>query len=560
MSSFSFWAFFLTKALYLSFKMKEMEKVINRNYPISSHYFPVLIEEEAIYVDKTQFIVPLLEKKNNAMYFLSRPRRFGKSLFMSAIEHVFRGRRDLFKGLYIHDKIEWDEYPVIRFSLDKIGFTNIGLEEALYLEVRDFAEMNDIELSNTQYARCFKELIQKLSKKHQKKVVVLIDEYDKPIIHYVEKDNSSQAEVNRDILKSFYGILKDTSEFLRFTFITGVSKFSKVSIFSDLNQFEDLTLNPKFATVCGFTEAEIRQYCAQGLIDLAQKEGVDVEAMMDKIRYWYNGFSWNAEDFVYNPFSTMLLMKYQAFKNYWFESGTPTFLVQLINADFRYIIKDIKINSSVYSWHDLKNLDYISIMLQTGYLTLKKHLDGEEFIVNYPNKEVENSFNEMLLGDYMHKHPGHMSITALNIKEAFDKNDVEEVIGIIKNMFNTLPVQFFSHDVETKDKQGNIKIIKKSVNENFYQAVIYLIFSILGVRMAVEVSSQEGRIDAVVETETHIYIFEFKKNRKADMAVKQMLDKDYAGLYGLSKKQIVLVGVCFTMQKRGISDYLIKPI
>jgi hypothetical protein len=281
---------------------------------------------------------------------------------------------------------------------------------------------------------------------------------------------------------------------------------------------------------------------------------------MGEIRYWYNGFSWNAVDFVYNPFSTMLLMEKQKFSNYWFESGTPTFLVKLINADYRYIIKDVKINSNVYSWHDLKRLNYLSIMLQTGYLTFKKHIDGDNFIVNYPNKEVENSFSEMLLGGYLHQHPAMMSTTVFDIQDAFNNKDIDGVMSILKGMFQTLPNQFFFEEKEKTDSQGNTTTIKKAVNENFYHAVIYLIFKMLGVRMDVEVSSQEGRIDAVVETEKQIYIFEFKKNRKAEVAIQQMKDKNYAAHYSLSKKQIYLVGVCFTMQKRGISDYLFEAI
>lgn len=531
--------------------------MINRNYPLSSHYFPNLIENNAIYVDKTQFIVPLLANKNNASYFLSRPRRFGKSLFLSAIEQIFLGKKHLFKDLYIYDKIDWETqtHPVIRLSLDRIGFTDLGIEKALYAEIKSVANKYDIVLENDNSARCFGELIKKISEKYQKKIVILIDEYDKPIIYYVERDNSTQAEINRDILKSFYGVLKDSGEYLRFTFITGVSKFSKVSIFSDLNYFDDLTLNPKFATICGFTEAEIRQYCPQGLIDLGETEGKTVEEIMDKIRYWYNGFSWNAVDFVYNPFSFMHLMDKLAFKNYWFESGTPTFLVRLINADFRYIIKDVRVNANVYSWHDLKKLNYISIMLQTGYLTFKKYVGDDEYIVNYPNKEVENAFAEMMLGEYLQEHPAHMPVTASDIRDAFRNNDIEGVIKIIKDMFKAVPYQFFYEDKEIKDKEGHVKILKKAVNENFYHAVIYLIFKILGVKMNVEVSTQEGRIDAVVETDTHIYIFEFKKNRRAKVAIEQMKNKNYAAHYSLSKKQIYLIGVCFTQQKKGISDY-----
>jgi Predicted AAA-ATPase/PD-(D/E)XK nuclease superfamily len=534
--------------------------MINRNYPISSHYFPSLIENNAIYVDKTPFIVPLLAKENNATYFLSRPRRFGKSLFVSTIEHVLRGRQDLFKGLYIYDKIKWEKFPVIRLSLDRIGFISIGLEQALYLEINNIAKSYEIILEKPSYDTCFSELIQKLYEKYQKEVVVLIDEYDKPIIRYIEMNEPEQAETNRNILKNFYGILKDSGQFLRFTFITGVSKFSKVSIFSDLNNFDDLTLDPQFMTICGFTEAEIRHYCGQGLLDLAEKNGVDVEAIVDKMRFWYNGFSWNAKDFVYNPFSTMLLMKKQEFKNYWFETGTPSFLIPLINKDIKYDFSHIEVDSDIYNWHDLKRLDYLSIMLQTGYLTFKEHIVDNIYKINYPNKEVEDAFSKMLLEGYTHTQQGRLSVTILDIERALKRNDIKTVIVILENMFKSLPLQFFAEDVETLDKQGNIKIIKKAVNENFYHAIIYLVFSILGIKMPVEVSTNEGRIDAVVETDSHIYIFEFKKNRKPTVAIQQMKDKNYAAHYGLSKKQIVLVGVCFTMQKRGISGHLIEAI
>jgi hypothetical protein len=534
--------------------------MINKNYPISSQYFPKLIENDAIYVDKTQFIVPLWEKENNSVYFLSRPRRFGKSLFMSAIEHVFRGRQDLFKGLYIYDKIEWEEFPVIRLSLDRIGFTSIGLEKALYLAVHEIAKSYQIILENPSHDTCFSELIQQLFEKYQKGVVVLVDEYDKPIIHYIEKGNFDQAETNRDVLKAFYGVLKDSGQFLRFTFITGVSKFSKVSIFSDLNYFDDLTLNKEFMTVCGFTEAEIRQYCPQGLLDLAEQEGTNVEAIVEKMRFWYNGFSWNGKDFVYNPFSTMLLMKHQEFKNYWFETGTPSFLIPLINKDLKYDFTNMEVDSDIYNWHDLKRLDYISIMLQTGYLTLKEHVVDNIYRIYYPNKEVENAFSKMVLEGYTDTQQGRLSVTVLDIERAFKRNDVDAVIGILEKMFKTLPSPFFFEDKVTTDQQGNTKTTKKAVNENFYHAIIYLVFSILGIKMPVEVSTNEGRIDAVVETDTHIYIFEFKKNRKPAVAIQQMKDKNYADHYSLSKKQIVLVGVCFTMQKRGISGYLIEAI
>jgi hypothetical protein len=530
---------------------------MSRNYPIGTQNFKNLIESNGIYVDKTHLIVPLMRGEFHKSYFLSRPRRFGKSLFISALEQVFCANKELFKNFYIYDKIEWIEYPVIRFSLDKIGFTEIGLEAALLQMVQDVAAKNQITLQKNYPSGCFEELITKLHEKKQQKVVILIDEYDKPIIHGIEKDNSSLAEANRDILKAFYGILKDSEDHLRFTFITGVSKIAKVSIFSDLNNLDDLTFDEKYLTICGFTEAEMRHYCATGLQDLAEKEGVTVEQIVEKIRFWYNGFSWNAKIFVYNPFSTMCLMHKQEFKNYWFDTATPTFLARLVNKTHKYNFNNIKVEQSIYNWYDLTNLDFISVMLQSGYLTFKEHIVDELYMVGYPNKEVENAFSKMLLGDYLHQSAGLMGTTVHDIELALRKNDVSIVIDIITKMFKTLPYQFFLEDVEKVDKQGNLIIIKKQVGESFYHAIIYLIFNILAIRMKVEIPNSQGRIDAVIETDTHIYLFEFKKDRKPKAAIQQIWDNGYADLYRLQNKQIVCIGMSFTTQKRGVSGSVV---
>ena len=531
----------------------------NRNYP-TIHYFPNIINSGSVYVDKTPFILPLLQNTAKPSFFLSRPRRFGKSMFVSALEQVFLGKKDLFKGLYIYDKIEWDTYPVIRISMDKIQFAALGLEEALINAVKHAAEACDIRLAYTNSSGlAFQELLESLCKKHGKGVVVLIDEYDKPIINYLENDDSQQAEKNRDILKAFYGILKDNGQYLRFTFITGVSRFSKVSIFSDLNYVTDLTLDTRFATICGFTDTEIRQYCNTGLEDLALKEGKSVEDIMEKIKYWYNGFSWNAIDFVYNPYSTMLLMDAQVFDEYWFSSGTPTFLVKLINKDHKYDFDNLIVHKKDYDWHDLTNLDYISIMLQTGYLTFKKDLGKGAFKAYYPNKEVETAFSKMLLQGYTKSRPSQVSQTVYDIENCLEKHDLEGLVKILTDMFKILPSHFFQEEYDITDKQGNKKTVTKAVGESFYHAVIYLIFNTLGLQMNVEVAAKDGRIDAVIETDTHIYIFEFKKDKTAKAALKQITDNKYPDRFALSKKSIFLIGMSFSLQKRGINDYLILP-
>ena len=528
------------------------------NYP-TTHYLPHIINSGSVYIDKTQFVVPLMQNIGNSAFFLSRPRRFGKSMFVSTLEQVFLGKKELFKGLYIYDKIEWEAYPVIRFSMDRIGFPNLGLEMALFKAVQHAAEAYDIELKQTDSSLAFQELLEKLSQKYQKGVVLLVDEYDKPIIQYLEDSNIQQAEANRDILKGFYGILKDNGQYLRFTFLTGVSRFSKVSIFSDLNYLDDLTLDARYTTICGFTEADIRKYCHQGLEDLALQEGKTVEEIMDKIKFWYNGFSWNAVDFVYNPYSTILLMKKQAFDEYWFSSGTPTFLVKLINKAHTYSFAGLSVSKKSYDWHDLRKLDYVSIMLQTGYLTFKKDLGKGNFQIDYPNKEVETAFSKMLLQDYTQRNPSDVSQTVYDIGECLENHDLEGVIKILTNMFKTLPSHFFTEQHEITDKEGNIKTVTKAVGESFYHAIIYLIFNTLGIHMHIEVASREGRIDAVVETETHIYIFEFKKDRTAKAALQQIIDNKYPDRFALSKKQIFLIGISFSLQKRGINDHAILP-
>ena len=528
------------------------------NYP-TIHYLPHIINSGSVYVDKTQFVVSLIQNIGNSAFFLSRPRRFGKSMFVSTLEQVFLGKKELFKGLYIYDKIEWDTYPVIRFSMDRIGFPNLGLEMALLKAVQTVAKDYDVHLEETSSGLAFQELLKTLSQKYQKGVVLLVDEYDKPIIQYLEDSNIQQAEANRDILKGFYGILKDNGQYLRFTFLTGVSRFSKVSIFSDLNYLDDLTLDARYATICGFTEADIRKYCALGLEDLALKEGKTVEEIMDKIKFWYNGFSWNAVDFVYNPYSTILLMKKQAFDEYWFSSGTPTFLVNLINKDHTYNFDNLTASKDDYDWHDLRKLNVISIMLQTGYLTFKADLGNGYYKAGYPNKEVEKAFSKMLLKGYAYEGPSSVTQTLYDVEQCLQKHDLEGMIKILTNMFKTLPSHFFTEEHEVTDKEGNKKTVTKAVGESFYHAIIYLIFNTLGVHINIEVASREGRIDAVVETETHIYIFEFKKDRTAQAALKQIIDNKYPDRFALSKKQIFLIGISFSLQKRGINDHAILP-
>ncbi len=517
-------------------------------YPVGVQSFSKIIENNAIYVDKTDRIYLLLKEETVANYFLSRPRRFGKSLLISTLKAIFQGKKELFKGLYIYDKIEWEEFPIIHLSMSDINFVDLGLKEALWRATYHIAQKEELVLPQDPQGSPLRELLAALYEKYQKRVVILVDEYDKPITHGLEANDSSLAEINRDVMKGFYAGLKDADEYIRFLFITGISKFVKVSIFSDLNHLTDISLNKHFTTLCGYTQAELEAYFPEGIQKLADANKLTKAECLAKVADWYDGFSWDGENFVYNPFSTLLLLHSSGeFRNYWFESGTPTFLVKILNEMYSYDLSKETVSAHSFDIFNLRQLDIRAILLQTGYLTLKKPLGDNLYLAGFPNKEVEQSFNEMLLADYIHQAPGNSPVHIYGIKNAFLENDVKKVIQLIESLFAATPFHLFSK----KNDKGKVT----PVSENFYHAVIYLIFNLLGVKMNAEVSVREGRIDAVVETNEHVYLFEFKKNQSPEVAIAQMKEKNYAEKYALSNKKIHLIGVSFSLRKRGLDKW-----
>lgn len=516
------------------------------NYPVGIQTFSEIIRREFTYVDKTPLIHSLIDIRKSNAYFLSRPRRFGKSLLISTLKSIFEGNQALFKGLYIYDKIEWIKYPIIHLSMTDINFEKHGLEKALFWACERLAKKEGVEIAGKQSP--LRELLSAMYEKYQQQVVILIDEYDKPIVHYLEDGNTEMSEKNRDIMKGFYSGIKDADAQIRFLFITGVSKFAKVSIFSDLNHLLDLTLDENYTTLCGYTQVELEHYFPEGISKIAHKYDMTRERCLQKMKDWYDGFSWDGVNFLYNPFSTLRLLASSQFSNYWFSTGTPTFLVNMMRRDLEYKLENIKVRPSVFETFDLKNVDFISILLQTGYLSIKNTVmrEGEVdyYLVGFSNKEVKESFNEMLIGEYLKLTPSDAGVSVYEIRAAFEENNLEKVKQIIQAMFRSLPAELF----EKKGQEGNVK----PVGENFYHAIIYLIFNLLQVKMQAEVSVQNGRIDAVVETAEHIYLFEFKKDRSPEEAIEQIQKNQYFGKYLLSKKKIHLIGVRFSLEARGI--------
>ncbi|MDR1722159.1 MAG: AAA family ATPase [Methanobrevibacter sp.] len=376
--------------------------------PLGRQDFKVIREKNYLYIDKTKYIYEMIETGD--LYFLSRPRRFGKSLLLSTIEEVFKGNKKLFKGLYIYDKWNWDKNnPVIKIDFVEGNFeTKKSLEDTLKDSLDDISEDYSIELKRRTIPTRFGELIKKINEKTGKKVVILIDEYDKAILDNIK--NKKLAEDIRDVLSNFYGVMKTNDEYIEFIFITGVSKFSKTSIFSGLNNITDLTEENEYGMICGYSQKELETQFQEQIGELSNKYNLNKEKTIDSIKKWYDGYSWNGKDFVYNPYSILSLFRKKEFKNYWFQTGTPTFLMDLIkNEDmdiYSILNEEIKIFDS-FPTFEIENIDLTTVLLQTGYLTIKdKKSDFEElteYTLSIPNKEVHDSLYTHILAKYTYK-------------------------------------------------------------------------------------------------------------------------------------------------------------
>ncbi len=500
--------------------------------------FSEVIGNNCIYVDKTETIYKLIDR--GSYYFLSRPRRFGKSLLANTIKELFLGNKELFKGLWIYDKWDWTKtYPVIKISFSKIGHDTLGLEKAIDNQLNKIAKSNGIILNENVNSLKFEELIEKLSKEAQ--VAIVIDEYDKPIIDYM--DNVPQAEKNRDILKNFYSVLKDADKFIKFLFITGVSKFSHVSIFSDLNNLIDITIDRNYSQIVGWTKEEIEKYFPDYIEEISEEYRDIYPDIMPEIKKWYNGYSWDGRTSVYNPVSLMNLFSKRIFKNYWFATGTPTMLMDIIRTRklTAFDIENVYISPETLDKYDFKAIDFKSLLFQTGYLTIKNYntLYGE-ITLGYPNQEVAKSFSAHILTELTSGRLDDTDNLLHRIRQSFMQDKIDKFIDYVNLLLREIPYSI----VEDK--------------ENFYHSLFYLIMRIQGFSIDAEILTIDGRIDAIVKTDEHIYILEFKINQSAQKAIQQIKDKKYALGYTDDKRPITLLGINFDTEKKCVDDYIIE--
>jgi hypothetical protein len=503
--------------------------------PVGIQTFRDLRAGNFLYVDKTEQIHPLIEH-SKGIYFLSRPRRFGKSLTLSVLDEIFSGNKEIFKGLWIYEsKWQWKKYPVLRFDFSKQKAND--KEELIRFIFRELdlnAKRHQVKLEAVEYFSQFEELIQKVSQTQP--VVILIDEYDKPIIDHIE--STEKALEMREIMKGFFTVLKGSDPSIRFLLLTGVSKFSRAGVFSNLNHLRDITLEDEFSDLVGITEVELESNFKEHIQSLADKEDLAFTETINKIREWYNGYRFTPQGIsVYNPFSTLLLLTQKRFEHHWFETGTPEFLVKLIlKGDFDIIEIPFKTEALGFSNYEVDDLNLAPLLVQTGYLTIKEFDPiTQNYTLDYPNYEVKHAF----LNYFFRKiHKKNIATSpAIKLHSAFLEEDLDGVINVLQDIFASV-----EYDIQIR-------------NEKYYQTIFYLIFNLLGYYIKTEVKTNRGRIDAVVESKS-IYIFEFKLNGTKEEALRQIKEKKYYEKYISLGKPIYLVGAEF--QDKNLGEYLVE--
>ncbi|MCX7760514.1 MAG: ATP-binding protein [Hydrogenothermaceae bacterium] len=507
-----------------------------KKLPIGIQSFEEIRKGNYYYADKTYFVSKLVE--SGKYYFLSRPRRFGKSLFLDTIRQAFLGKKELFEGLYLEKNWDWSvKYPVIY-----IDFGGVLIKDSdkliSYILQQLHETQNNLGIvceNKDDYNLFFRELIIKTSQKYNQKVVVLVDEYDKPILDKIE--NREEAIKIRDILKNFYSVLKPLDVYLKFVFLTGVSKFSKVSLFSGLNQLRDITISPEFSTICGYTQSELETVFSDRLKGENLKD----------IKEWYNGYSWLGET-VYNPFDILLYLQEKRFHPYWFETGTPTFLIKLLIQKRFYIpqLDELIASENLIGSFDVDAIEPENLLFQTGYLTIKDYEDsptGYIYTLTYPNKEVKISLNNYITSYLTQKGFDAIRLTT-NLYKGLKEGKIETLRDVLKSLFASIPYEWYrSNDIANY--------------EGYYANVIYSFLAGAGFNMIAEDYTSKGRIDLTIIYEGRCYIIEFKvvELEPEGRALNQLKEKKYADKYIGKFNDIYLVGIEFSKDKKDLVGF-----
>ena len=529
-----------------------------RNLPLYFQDFEDLRRKNYLYVDKTQYLAQLVTRYKD--FFLSRPHRFGKSLFLSTLRAYFEGKKELFKGLYIEQAEEeiarrqnrepWEVSPVLYFDLNAKDYESRDtLLRRLIAQLSEMEKRYEVEKGGEDPEDRFIHLIKALYQNTGKQVVILVDEYDKPLLETVD-DEALNKEI-RSLLKAFYEVLKQCDRYIRFAFLTGITKFSKTTLFSGVNNLIDITLEDDYAGICGFTEAELDLFAPEIEL-LAEKQKSSVEKTRARLRKEYDGYCFAEEgEHVYNPYSLLKVLATSKFKYYWFESATPSYLVNYLKQTNLFIPdldKDLTIGvNAIQDFRYNDNESIVPLLFQSGYLTIKGYLSQANlFRLGYPNKEVRFGFLEELLPLYANFPLDKIEPSVWDLYQLLNKGNLAEAMKQIEGILAGIIY-------------GNIPNSEEGrpLREQYYQSVLYTVFILLGLHAQSEVVCATGRIDMVVTTRKHVYIFEFKVSTAgtAQDAIDQILSQGYLKKFARTKRLVHLVGISFDEKRRNIGEW-----
>ncbi len=515
------------------------------NFPLSIQSFEKLREDGCVYVDKTDYVYNLAH--HGCTYFLARPRRFGKSLMCNTLRAYFEGKKHLFEGLKIYDlEKDWTAYPILYLDFVSDDYTVQGtLMNTLINTLYNFEnEQGIVPDKNLSVAKRFEYDLKAVFDKTGLQTVIIVDEYDNPLIRSVD------LEADKNIYRGFFSVLKSADRYIRFAFLTGVTKFAKTSIFSGANQPEDISLNPDFSAICGLTHKELTDYCSNEIQAFADKKGITFDAMLNLLKKWYDSYQFHEEGSkVFNPVSLFTALRYKDLQNYWYSTGTPTILMQRIK-NSTFDITKLK-NDVEYSKDELKdykdddmNVDLIPLLYYTGYLTIKEYIEEERlYILGFPNYEVEFSFFNSLAKEFYGPSDSQNGFSYSRFLADFRNADIESVMERMKALFCSIPY--------ANDK--GVRFVERD-----FQNVIYLVFSILGEYIIAEPHFSKGRADAILINKTYVYLFEFKIDQDAQTALNQIDIKNYAGRFKMDGRKIYKIGVNFSSIEKNIVDYKVE--
>ena len=513
-----------------------------KTLPIGIQSFESLRKEGFLYVDKTELIYRMI--KGGRYYFLSRPRRFGKSLLMSTIHAVFDGKRELFDGLAIADKadIDWAKHPILHLDLNTNKYdAKEVLEKKIDASLKEWEQEYGTTDNTLPFGMRFENVIQRAYDKTGKGVVILVDEYDKPMLQAI--GNEELQNEFRGTLKGFYGALKSKDACIKFALLTGVTKFGKVSVFSDLNNLKDISMDKRYVEVCGLTEMEIRTTLHDYVVQLADTLDVTYDEAIVRMKKMYDGYHFRENAVgMYNPFSVLNALDSQELKSYWFETGTPTYLVELLQRD-EYNLHDMenaRVDADTLNSIDSTSKDPIPVIYQSGYLTIKDYDQRfGEYLLGFPNEEVEVGFTKFLLPWYISKDKSRTAFDLAKFVTDLEAGNTEQFVKRLKALFADTPYMLI-RDLE-----------------NHYQNIIWVICKLAGIYVQAEYMTSEGRIDLVLQTPKFCYVMEFKLDGTAEEALAQIEDKHYTLPFELNGQKIIRIGMNFSKETKNIENVLI---